>query len=80
MFEKTYVLTFNRSESIYKEQEKLDTPGAGGNRWGGMMGSFTAGPQYKNVKDNVLLQDQEFFGKQFLIKDSLPKLEWKMEN
>uniref|UniRef100_UPI00404AFC6D GLPGLI family protein n=1 Tax=Gelidibacter sp. TaxID=2018083 RepID=UPI00404AFC6D len=80
MFEKTYVLTFNRSESIYKEQEKLDTPGAGGNRWGGMMGSFTAGSQYKNVKDNVLLQDQEFFGKQFLIKDSLPKLEWKMEN
>ena len=80
MFEKTYVLTFNRSESIYKEQEKLDTPGAGGNRCGGMMGSFTAGPQYKNVKDNVLLQDQEFFGKQFLIKDSLPKLEWKMEN
>lgn len=80
MFEKTFVLTFNRTESIYKEQEKLDTPGAGGNRWGGMMGSFTAGPQYKNVKDNVLLQDQEFFGKQFLIKDSLPKLEWKMEN
>ncbi len=80
MFEKTFVLTFNRTESIYKEQEKLATPGAGGgNRWGGM-GSFTAGPQYKNVKDNVLLQDQEFFGKQFLIKDSLPKFEWKMEN
>lgn len=80
MFEKTYVLTFNRTESIYKEEEKLEAPGAGGNRWSGMMGSFTAGPQYKNVKDNVLLQDQEFFGKQFLIKDSLPKLEWKMEN
>ncbi len=81
MFEKTFVLTFNRTESIYKEQEKLDTPGVGGgNRFGGMMGSFTAGPQYKNVKDNMLLQDQEFFGKQFLIKDSLPKLEWKMEN
>lgn len=81
MFEKTFILTFNRTESIYKEQEKLDTPGAGGgNRFGGMMGSFTAGPQYKNVKDNMLLQDQEFFGKQFLIKDSLPKLEWKMEN
>jgi GLPGLI family protein len=25
-----------------------------------------------------LLQEQEFFGKQFLVKDSLPKLEWKM--
>lgn len=79
MLEKTYILTFNRTESIYKEEEKLATPGAGGGRWG-MMGSFTAGAQYKNVKDQELIQDQEFFGKQFLIKDSIPQLEWKMEN
>lgn len=31
MFEKTYILTFNRKESIYKEEEKLESPGAGGN-------------------------------------------------
>jgi GLPGLI family protein len=43
-----------------------------------MMGSFTGGAQYKNVKDQAMLQEQEFFGKQFLIKDSLPKLEWVM--
>lgn len=80
MFEKTYVLIFNRTESIYKEEEKLEAPGAGGSRWGGMMSSFIGGPQYKNVKSSVLLQEQEFFGKQFLIKDSLPPLNWKMEN
>jgi len=81
MLEKTYILSFNRTESIYKEEEKLATPGAGGGgRMGGMMGSFTAGAQYKNVKDQQLIQDQEFFGKQFLIKDSIPQLEWKMEN
>lgn len=79
MLEKTYILSFNRTESIYKEEEKLATPGAGGGRWA-MMGSFTAGAQYKNVKDQQLIQDQEFFGKQFLIKDSIPKLEWKMES
>lgn len=79
MFEKTYILTFNRTESIYKEEEKLKAPGAGGNAWGGMMSSFTGGPQYKNVKNSQLLQEQEFFGKQFLIKDSLPPLIWKME-
>lgn len=78
MFEKTYILTFNRTESIYKEEEKLEAPGAGGNRWGGMMSSFTGGPQYKNVKNSQLLQEQEFFGKQFLIKDSLPPLDWEM--
>ncbi|RXJ52874.1 GLPGLI family protein [Gelidibacter gilvus] len=79
MLEKTFVLSFNRTESIYKEEEKLAAPGAGGGgRMGGMMGSFTAGAQYKNVKDQQLVQDQEFFGKQFLVKDSIPKLEWKM--
>ena len=80
MFEKTYILTFNQSESTYKEEEKLEAPGAGGGRWRGMMSSFTGGSQYKNVKEGLVLQEQEFFGKQFLVKDSLPKLKWKMEN
>ena len=77
MFEKTYILTFNKAESIYKEEEKLEAPGSRGG-FGRMMGSFTAGAQYKNVKENQFLQDQEFFGKQFLIKEDLQKLEWKM--
>ena len=76
-FEKTYMLTFNKTESIYKEEEKLEAPGQGGG-FRMMMGSFTGGKQYKNVKENQLLQEQEFFGKQFLIKDSLPKLNWIM--
>ncbi|MDT0559011.1 GLPGLI family protein [Ichthyenterobacterium sp. W332] len=76
--EKTYVLTFSKTESIYKEEERLGAPGSGGG-WGSMMGnSFSAGPQYKNVKDKQFLQDQEFFGKQFLIKEELKTLEWKM--
>lgn len=79
MFEKTYKLSFNKFESIYKEEEKLETPGAGGGmHFGGFMASFIGGPQYKNVKESQLLQEQEFFGKQFLVKDSLLKLEWKM--
>jgi len=76
MFEKTYILTFNKIESSYKEEEKLEAPGSGG--FGAMMSSFTAGTQYKNIKEGAFLQDQEFFGKQFLIKDELEKLEWKM--
>lgn len=75
MLEKTFILTFNKTESKYKEDEVLDSPGGrGGFRFGGM----SAGTVYKNVKDNSLLQDQEFFGKQFLIKDSLTKYDWKM--
>ena len=77
MLEKTYVLTFNKTESIYKE-EKVDAPSQGGGRFGAMMGNFNGGPQYKNVKNQLLLQEKDLFGKQFLIKDSLPKLDWKM--
>ncbi|MEY8847985.1 GLPGLI family protein [Psychroserpens sp. XS_ASV72] len=81
MLEKTYVLNFNRSESTYKEEEKLEAPGSGGGgRFRGMMSSFTGGPQYKSIKENVILQEQEFFGKQFLVKDSLPELVWKLED
>ncbi|WP_159021795.1 GLPGLI family protein [Formosa sp. L2A11] len=79
MLEKTYILSFNRSESIYKEEEKLESPSSSGGR--GFRGAdLTPGPQYKNIKTNQVIVDQEFFGKQFLIKDSLPKLVWKMEN
>lgn len=76
--EKVYILTFNREESIYKEDEKLEAPGAGGRGFGGFGSSFTGGPKYKNVKSKEVLQEQEFFGKQFLIKDDLKTLEWKM--
>lgn len=76
MFEKTFILTFNKSESMYVEDEKLDSPGGGR----GMMRSMgmSAGTQYKNMKDGVLLEDKDFMGKQFLITDNLEKLEWKM--
>ena len=75
--EKTYILTFNKEESIFKEDEKLSSPvnGRGSSVWGS---SFSPGPQYKNIKDRLFLQDQEFFGKQFLIKEDLQPLEWKM--
>ncbi len=80
MFEKTYILTFNRIESLYKEEEKLEAPGAGGGMRFGMAGSLSGGPQYKNIKDKQLVQEQEFFGKQFLVKDSLQPLAWEMTN
>lgn len=75
--EKQYILTFNKEESIYKEDEKLEAPGSG-RGFGGFGSSLTGGPKYKNVKSKELLQDQEFFGKQFLIKDELIDLEWTM--
>ncbi|WP_430399397.1 GLPGLI family protein [Flavobacterium sp.] len=79
MFEKTFILNFDKSASIYKEEEVLDAPGqqGGGRMMSSMMGG--GGTQYKNVKTKQVIIDREFFGKEFLIKDSLPKLEWKLE-
>lgn len=74
--EKEYVLIFNKSESIYKEEERLEAMGS--NNWGGFASSFTGGPKYKNVQSKEVVQDQEFFGKQFLIQDELKSLEWTM--
>jgi len=79
MFEKTFILNFDKSASIYKEEEKLDAPGEQGGRrmMASMMGG--GGTHYKNVKDKQFIVDREIFGKEFLIKDSLPKYDWKME-
>lgn len=77
--EKTFILTFNRTESTYLEEEKLDAPGEnGGFR---MMANFMGGggKHYKNVKEKRFLMEKEVFGKEFLIDDTLPKIKWKME-
>lgn len=81
MMEKTFVLNFDKTASIYKEEEKLDAPGQNG---GGMrmMSSMMGGggTTYKNVKEKTYSVDKEFMGKEFLVQDSLPKLNWKMES
>lgn len=77
--EKTFILNFDKFASIYKEEEKLDAPGQNG---GGMrmMSSMMGigGTFYKNLKQKMYTIDKEFMGKQFLVKDSLPKFQWKM--
>lgn len=80
MLEKTFILNFDQSASIYKEEEKLEAPGQQmGMRM--MMSSVMGGGGtfYKDVKAKTYTVDKEFMGKEFLVVDSLPKLNWKME-
>lgn len=81
MFEKTFILNFNKSASIYKEEEKLEASAqaSAGMR---MMSSITGGGGtfYKNVKEKSYVVDKEFMGKEFLVKDSLANLNWKLES
>lgn len=79
MFEKTFILNFDRQASTYKEEEKLDAPGQGGGGFR-MMASFMGGggTYYKNVKDQMYSVDKEFMGKEFLVKDTLTHYKWQM--
>lgn len=77
MLEKTYVLTFSKDESIYKEQEKLDA-GPVNPGFKMMMSSYTPGAQYKNLKTGQIVEENEFFGKQFLVTDSIQPLDWQI--
>lgn len=80
IFEKTFVLKFDKTASVYNEEEKLDAPGQENNPFK-MISSFTGGgKQYKNIKEKRFLNEKELFGKEFLIDDSLQKIDWKMEN
>jgi GLPGLI family protein len=79
MFEKTFVLTFDKNASTYAEEEKIEAAGqqGGGMRFmSSMMGG--GGTHYKNVKEKIFSVDKEFAGKEFLVQDSLPKLDWKL--
>jgi GLPGLI family protein len=71
--EKEYILTFNKEESTFYEDEKLDAMSGATDSWGK---NFTPGMQYKNVKTNSQIQSQEFYGKQFLVKDKLQAIDW----
>ena len=73
--EKKYILTFNKTESMFYEDEKLDAMSGATDSWGK---NFVPGRQYKNLKTNSQIQNQEFYGKQFLVKDSLQPIEWSL--
>ena len=78
-FEKTYTLAFNPNESIYKEDVKLGAPQNSGIEVM-MVNSGGSDILYKNTKENRFTNQNDVFGKIFLIKDTLEKLDWKLEN
>lgn len=73
--EKTYLLVFNKEETSYEEEDRLDAISGATDTWGK---NFSQGYQYKNVKENRLLQDQEFYGKKFLVNDELLHISWNL--
>lgn len=83
MFQKTFILNFDRNQSTYKEDAKLDQPnvGPGGNGQVMVMSIGGGGGNdiyYKNIKENRIAEKADMMGKTFLIKDEIPTFEWEM--
>ena len=77
--EKNYILEFNSTESMYKEQEKLEIEeGRGGFNWMAQYVGDNIGKLYKNVSDKVSVNETEFMGRFFLLTDSITDQRWKM--
>lgn len=74
--EKTYTLSFNKSESSFKENVSLDAPGGGTrSRWGASNGQ---GSIYKNTQERKMVEDKEQFSKRFLIIEDMEQPKWEL--
>ena len=78
LYEKVFILNFDRNSSLFKEDEQLEAPGqnAGWNKM--MMGQYSTGAVYKNVQNKKLVEGRELYGKLFLINDELPEFKWQI--
>jgi len=80
-FEKTFILSFNKEASVYKEDVALATPGSGISFNGISMSAIGGGGSdilYKNTKQGTFVNQKEVFGKIFLIKDAIEPIEWQL--
>jgi GLPGLI family protein len=75
--EKNYTLTFNEQESIYQTEKKLDSPQPNGGEFQ-VRSNFSGNGSkyYKNLKTNNFINEGDIFGKEFLVCDSLEKMNW----
>ncbi len=80
MNQKTFILNFNRSESLYKQEESLNSPAVGsqGMKVVSLLGNSNSDILYKNIKEDRVSHKTEIQGKIFLIKDTLLKYDWEI--
>jgi GLPGLI family protein len=82
MFQKTFILSFSKSKSIYKEDVKLNSPKP---KLGGMSAMIIGSGGgsdilFKDVNKKRYVNKTEIMGKRFLIKDSIPNFKWDLSS
>ncbi len=75
--EKSFVLNFNKNVSGYKEEQQLETKSSNG-RWNPSMMSYTSKLYYKDLNEKKFYDQREFYGKNFLIIDTLLNYKWNL--
>ena len=84
MNQKTFILNFDKTTSIYKEEEKLEAPktkaGSGGINIVSFGGSGSTDIYYKNIKQKKFANKTEIMGKAFLVKDKLKEYDWELSS
>jgi GLPGLI family protein len=80
--EAEFTLKFNRLESLYEKVEVLDAPKKPSNGMSMTIqmsgGGDTYGTTYKDLKTQTFLREDKIQGKEFLIKDKIKPLDWKV--
>ena len=77
-FQKTFLLSFDKNNSLYKEDLELAPPSVGSNIMVVSSG-FGPGVLYKNIQKKYFINQIETYGKQFIIRDSLAALNWVLQ-
>ena len=81
MFQKTYILDFTKSESMFKQKQELDGPKVPKSNGAIIMIAGMAGGTdvlYKNIKEKRMANKTDLMGKIFLIKDNLVSYDWEL--
>ena len=77
--EKSYLLTFNKSECIYEQEQQLEKPKpASGEMSVSVSFSTSEGKKYINAKNKTSITEDEIFDKEFLIVETIEKPDWKL--
>ncbi|WP_299669913.1 GLPGLI family protein [uncultured Polaribacter sp.] len=84
MNQKTFILEFDKSTSIYKEEVQLKAPkrqaGSKSFRVISIGGAGNGSIYYKNTQDRRFVNQTEIQGKRFLVKDTLPVYAWELSS
>ncbi len=76
--QKTYFLYFTPTESIYEQEAQLDANTSNFSGVRVMTGGSSKDKLYKNIKEQHFVEQKDFFGKTFLIADSLEMPQWEL--